>query len=143
MSEGKTVSYTIAYVFIALGVIVSCLLISFGVLFVIASTDREGGDPGWLSVGAIMIVAGLVITALAVGVFAFLRVRRAQEAKKQGPQEIVQKIDLSGDIQLEKMKCQNCSAELDRDSITVKEGAIFVSCPYCGTAYQMVEEPKW
>jgi DNA-directed RNA polymerase subunit RPC12/RpoP len=41
------------------------------------------------------------------------------------------------------MKCQNCGAELSKDSITVKEGAIFIACPYCGAAYQMVEEPKW
>lgn len=141
MSEGKTIGYTIAYTLIAIGLIVSCLLVLFGVLFIVASTDRQTGDPGWLTVGIIFLAAGLIITALAVGVFVFLRIRRSKEA--EGPQEIIQKIDLSGDIELEKIKCQNCSAALDKDSITVKEGAIFISCPYCGTAYQMVEEPKW
>ena len=141
MSTEKTVGYTIVYTMIVIGVIASCLLISFGVLLVIGSTDRQTGDMGWLPIGVGLIVTGLIITALAVGVFVFLRARRAKETATTT--EIVQKIDLSGDIELEKMKCQNCSAELDKDSITVKEGAIFVSCPYCGTAYQMVEEPKW
>ena len=141
MSTEKTVSYTVVYTLIVIGIIVSCLLISFGALLVMASTDRQTGDTGWLPIGVGFVLTGLIVAALAVGVFVFLRIRRAKEAKQT--QEIIQKIDLSGDIALEKMKCQNCSAELDRDSITVKEGAIFVSCPYCGTAYQMVEEPKW
>jgi DNA-directed RNA polymerase subunit RPC12/RpoP len=59
------------------------------------------------------------------------------------PEQIVQKIDLSGDIQMAKIKCKNCGADLDKESISVREGAIFISCPYCGSTYQMVEEPKW
>jgi len=142
MSTEKTVTHTIAYTLIVIGVIGSCLLIGFGVLVIIASTDRT--TPGayeWLPIGVGLVIVGLIITTLAVGVFVFLRIRRSKEAA--GPQEIIQKIDLSGDIELEKLKCQSCGAELDKDSITVKEGAIFVSCPYCGAAYQMVEEPKW
>jgi len=141
MSTEKTAGYTIAYVLIVLGVIVSCLLIGFGVLLVIASSDPAQGDPGWLAIGTGLIVVGLVITTLAVGVFVFLRIRRSKaEAQKT---EIVQKIDLSGDIELAKITCQNCGGELNKDSITVREGAIFVDCPYCGASYQMVEEPKW
>jgi len=141
MSEGKTAGYTIVYVLIIIGLIVACIFLFFGVLSIWGAFTPGGGQSELLVMGGITVAIGLVITALAVGVFVFLRIRRSKEAK--GPQEIIQKIDLSGDIELEKMKCQNCSAELDKDSITVKEGAIFVSCPYCGTAYQMVEEPKW
>ena len=141
MSTEKTMGSTIAYVLIVLGVIVSCLLIGFGVLVVIASPDPTQGSPGWLPIGVGLIVVGLIIVALAVGVFVFLRIRRSKSEVQKT--EIVQKIDLSGDIELEKMKCQNCSAELSKDSVTVKEGAIFIDCPYCGTSYQMVEEPKW
>ena len=141
MSEGKTVGYTIAYTMIVIGLIVSCLLISFGALLIVGSSDRQAGDPGWLGVGVIFLVAGLVIAGLAVGVFVFLRVRRSREA--QQAQEIIQKIDLSGDIEMETLKCQKCGGELQKDSITIKEGAVFISCPYCGSAYQMVEDPKW
>ena len=32
---------------------------------------------------------------------------------------------------------------LDEDSVELKEGAIFVKCPYCETSYQVEEAPKW
>ena len=140
MSTEKTIGLTIAYVLIGLGIIVSCLLLLFGILFFIAGTN-PGQPTGTTGVGVVLILIGLVIAALAVGVFVFLRIRqRKGEAQKT---EIVQKIDLSGDIELEKLKCQNCGGVLKKDSVTVREGAIFVDCPYCGVSYQMVEEPKW
>jgi len=140
-TEEKTIGYTVFTVLAIIGLIVSCILILFGVLFLWGAFSPEG-DPGWITIGAITVGIGLGIIALSVGAILYIRYRSSKEAA-EGPQEIIQKIDLSGDIQLEKMKCQNCSAELDQDSITVKEGAIFVSCPYCGTSYQMAEEPKW
>ena len=122
MSAGKTIGY-----------IVAGILIFFGILFIWGAFSPQG-EPGW-------IVVGIISAAIGLGIIAFVRLREPKPA--QPPQEIIQKIDLSGEVELEKLKCQNCGAELDQDSIKVKEGAIFVSCPYCGTAYQMVEEPKW
>ena len=116
-----------------IGYIVAGILIFFGVLFIWGAFSPQG-EPGW-------IIIGIITAGIGLGIIAFIRLREPKP--DQPPQEIIQKIDLSGDVGLEKMKCQNCGAELDKDSITVKEGAIFVSCPYCGTAYQMVEEPKW
>ena len=122
MSAAKTIGY-----------IVAGILIFFGILFIWGAFSPQG-EPGW-------IVVGIISAAIGLGIIAFVRLREPKPA--QPPQEIIQKIDLSGEVELEKLKCQNCGAELDQDSIKVKEGAIFVSCPYCGTAYQMVEEPKW
>ena len=122
MSAGKTIGY-----------IVAGILIFFGILFIWGAFSPQG-EPGW-------IVVGIISAAIGLGIIAFVKFREPKPA--QPPQEIIQKIDLSGEVELEKLKCQNCGAELDQDSIKVKEGAIFVSCPYCGTAYQMVEEPKW
>ena len=116
-----------------IGTIVAGILIFFGVLFIWGAFSPQG-EPGW-------IVVGIITAAIGLGIIAFVKFREPKPA--QPPQEIIQKIDLSGEVELEKLKCQNCGAELDQDSIKVKEGAIFVSCPYCGTAYQMVEEPKW
>ena len=122
MSAGKIIGYIIAGI-----------LIFFGVLFIWGAFSPQG-EPGW-------IVVGIITAAIGLGIIVFIKLREPKPA--QPPQEIVQKIDLSGEVELEKLKCQNCGAELDQDSIKVREGAIFVSCPYCGTAYQMVEEPKW
>jgi len=57
--------------------------------------------------------------------------------------EVVQKVDLSGDVSMETLKCRNCGAQLDKSSVTVVAGAVMVNCPYCGTSYQIEEEPKW
>jgi Na+/melibiose symporter-like transporter len=122
MSAGKMIGY-----------IVAAILILFGVLFIWAAFSPEG-QTGWILVGVVTVAIGL-------GIIGLIKFREPKPA--QPPLEIVQKIDLSGEVELEKLKCQNCGAELDQDSITLKQGAIFVSCPYCGTAYQMVEEPKW
>jgi Zn finger protein HypA/HybF involved in hydrogenase expression len=56
---------------------------------------------------------------------------------------VVQQIDLSGDVNLETMKCKVCGAPLAKDSLEVKAGAIFVTCSHCGSTYQFEEEPKW
>ena len=122
MSVGKIIGYIIA-----------AILVFFGVLFVWAAFSPDG-EPGWIIIGIISVAVGL-------GIIALIKFREPKPA--QPPQEIIQKIDLSGDIEMETLKCEKCGGELKKDSITVKEGAIFISCPYCGSTYQMVEEPKW
>ncbi|RLC62726.1 MAG: hypothetical protein DRI48_09260 [Chloroflexi bacterium] len=122
MSAGKIIGYVVA-----------AILIFFGVLFIWGAFSPEG-EIGWILVGVISVAIGLGIVAV---------VKFRQPRPSQPPQEIVQKIDLSGDIDLETLKCRRCGGELTEESITVREGAIFISCPYCGSAYQMVEEPKW
>jgi Zn finger protein HypA/HybF involved in hydrogenase expression len=141
MSEGKTIGYTIAYVLIVIGLIVACILIFFGVLSIWGAFTPGGGQPQLLTLGGITVFIGLAIVAAAVGVFVFLRIRRARET--QAAQQIIQKIDLSGEVKAEKLKCQNCGGELSKDNISVQAGAVFVSCPYCNASYQNVEEPKW
>ena len=82
------------------------------------------------------VIIGIVLLGAAL-FFIFL-------ARSKAPKiELVQRIDLSGDVSVEEMRCQACGATLDSDSVKVEAGAIFVSCPYCGTSYQLEEEPKW
>ena len=52
-------------------------------------------------------------------------------------------VDLTGDVGFEQLKCQNCDGVLDKESIEVKAGTIFVNCPYCNASYQFEEAPKW
>ncbi|MCP4537453.1 MAG: hypothetical protein GY832_09935 [Chloroflexi bacterium] len=140
MSEGKVINRTVVTILMIPAVIFACILIFFGVLFIWGAFSPEG-DSGWITIGVITVAVGIGIITLAVGFFIFMRIRRLRES--QQPQEIVQKIDLSGDIELETLKCQKCGGELQKDSVSVREGAVFIDCPYCGSAYQMVEEPKW
>jgi len=111
-------------------------MILFGVMFIIGSTDDEvqaSGQLGlWCGVGVALIVVGLAIIG-----FAWWQKRKEQKI------EITQQIELTGDLEMEKLKCEQCGAPLDKKSISVEAGAITVHCPYCGSVYQISEEPKW
>jgi hypothetical protein len=125
-------------------VILALVLIFFGVLWVWASTAEEaGGQAGSrFGVGACLIVVGLLLIAGA-GVLSYRSYRQYRADK---PQTIVQKIELPGDLsmsQLEQMKCRACAGPLGKDDITVRGGAIVVTCPYCGVSYEIEEMPKW
>jgi hypothetical protein len=113
-----------------IGNVIAAILIFFGVLFIWAAFSEQG-SPNY-------IIVGIITAGVGLGIIAFIRLRDPKP-----PQEIIQKVDLSGDVGMEKLHCKNCGAELEKESITVKAGAVIVSCPYCGSDYQVVEEPKW
>ncbi len=123
MSAGRIIAYLAAAV-----------LLFFGVLFIWGafSPQAAGQGGGW-------IVVGLVMAAMAFLLIWFASRRKAAE----GQVEIIQKIDLSGDVNLEKLSCRNCGGALTADNVKMVAGAPVVSCPYCGTSYQLAEEPKW
>ena len=111
--------------------IAAAILIFFGFLFVYGAFSPQG-SAGWIPVGLISLGAGFVLIWLAG--------RRAAAA---GKQEIVQRIEISGDVSLEKMTCRNCGGALSSENVKVVAGAAVVTCPFCGTSYQLEEEPKW
>lgn len=105
--------------------ILSVVLGLLGALFVIGSQ----GQIGRIVIGVILIGAGIVL-------YATTRLRAKETT-------VVQKIDLTGDVSTQEMKCKNCGGTLTSKSITVKAGAIFITCEYCGSSYQIEEAPKW
>ncbi len=119
MSAGRIIAY-----------IAAAILIFFGVLFVWGAFAPQG-SVGWIIVGVISIGAGLVLIWLA-----------GRRAKREAA-ELVQRIELSGDIDLETLTCRNCGGALSPDNVKMVAGAPVVSCPYCNTSYQLTEEPKW
>jgi hypothetical protein len=124
MSAGKIVGY-----------VISGILILFGVLFLLSAFASDTGvNP------VERLVRGVILVGIGLAIIVIIKMR---EPKPEQKVVVEQKIDFSGDIELEKLQCRNCGAELDKKSITLAEGAVIVSCPYCGTSYQMVEEPKW
>jgi DNA-directed RNA polymerase subunit RPC12/RpoP len=137
-SAGNIALMVVGLIFLCVG----GLFGAFGVLYVLAAHSADAADPGArLGVGIGMIVLGLIIWSVAA-VGAFLAWRRMQPKPEQKV-TIRQEVELTGDIDLASLKCEKCGASLDKDAITVKEGAILISCPYCGASYQIVEEPKW
>jgi hypothetical protein len=123
MSTGKIIGYILAGI-----------LLLFGVLWLLSAFSTGAASPlGRLVVGGILVLIGL-------GLIVAIRLR---EPKPEQQVTIRQEIDLSGDVEMEELQCRNCGAQLDAKAVSVVEGAVIVSCPYCGATYQIVEEPKW
>jgi hypothetical protein len=112
--------------------IAAAILIFFGVMFVWA-TFSPNGQIGWLVVGIITIAIG----------FAIILLVSRSKAAQGAPQEATYKVDLSGSVKLESMKCQSCGGSLSPENVKMVAGAPVVTCPYCGVSYQLTEQPKW
>ena len=82
------------------------------------------------------LLIGIVLMAVSLAVL-YLAFRRKESVI------VEQKIDLGGAVNPKLLKCRNCGAELSRNDISVRAGAVFTSCPYCHSEYQIEEEPKW
>jgi Zn finger protein HypA/HybF involved in hydrogenase expression len=92
-------------------------------------------------IGLAFLITGRVVVGLlliSVSVFLdFLAFRKKETVV------VEQKIEIGGEISSRMLKCRNCGAELNKDAMEVKLGAVFVACPYCHSQYQLEEEPKW
>ncbi|MEA4812932.1 MAG: hypothetical protein VB108_10240 [Anaerolineaceae bacterium] len=109
------------------------LLVIFSFLFILGSGGGTG-NPAWLTYG----IGGLVIAGIMI--FAGWKFAALANPPKQ---EIVQKIDLAGNVRMDTIKCQACGAPLAPDDIKLVNGGVMVTCHSCGTTYQVTEEPKW
>ena len=112
---------------IAIAYILSVILGLFGLVFIIGSQGMT-----------LRIIVGIILLIAASALIFMARIRPKQI-------NVVQKmkIDLSGDVSLESLKCTSCGGKLSEKSVSVKAGAVFVNCEYCGAAYQIEEAPKW
>ena len=85
---------------------------------------------------AVRVIIGIVL----LGAAAFM----VYLARSKGPEmKVTHQVDFTGETELEELRCRACSGRLNADSVKMREGAIYVDCPYCGTSYQLEEKPKW
>jgi uncharacterized Zn-finger protein len=104
------------------------------VLYLLSAFSAETLNPGGrLLVGGVLVLLGL-------GIIVAIRLR---EPKPKQEVVVHQQIDIGGDVDMEALKCESCGAQLDKSAISLEEGAVMVTCPYCSATYQIVEEPKW
>ena len=88
--------------------------------------------------GQWMRMAVAIVLWVAAGALVWLARKMPQHTTN-----IVQKIDLSGDVRLESLTCRSCGGTLSKKSVSVSAGAVFVNCEFCNATYQIEEEPKW
>jgi len=98
-----------------------------------------GGAQGVTGIGSTGIVLGAI--ALVGGII--MIIIAARKTKQETAQNVTLKVDLPGDTRVEQMKCKSCGGALTTDNIKMVQGAPMVTCPFCGTVYQLTEEPKW
>ena len=109
----------------ALGAIAVAVLFFFGFIFALASSVAY--TPTRLIVSALLFIVGF-------GIIYYL-------ARK--PTTIVQRLEVSGEMKAVTIKCPNCGASVNADSIKIVSGVPYATCPYCGHAFEVAEEPKW
>ena len=85
-----------------------------------------------VGIGAVALVGGIVLIVLAVN-----------KTKQETAQNVTLKVDLPGETKISQVTCRQCGGALKPENIKMVAGAPMVECPYCGTTYQMTEEPKW
>jgi hypothetical protein len=121
-------------------IVIGVIALAIGVIFFLASSSSlastaqvsERTTVGWFgcSIAFLLLGGGIAILWIAY-------------KKRDQKIEVVQKVDISGDVDLETLKCRNCGAALDKSAVKVVAGAVMVTCPYCGTSYQIEEKPMW
>ena len=125
---------------IYVGAVILLLLAAAGIClggFILlgASGGAQGvtgiGSAG-VGIGAIALIGGIVLIVLAVN-----------KTKQETAQNVTLKVDLPGDTKISQVTCSKCGGALKPENIKMVLGAPMVECPYCGTTYQLTEEPKW
>ena len=131
---GKTLLYVGAGILFLIGL---CLL-GYGALSVIGSTSANG-SANWLTFGLGFGGVGILFLGGGAGlVYAGMR-----GTKEEVVQQVTMKVDLPGDTKISQITCRQCGGALKPENIKMVAGAPMVECPYCGTTYQLTEEPKW
>jgi hypothetical protein len=111
--------------------IVGAILVLFGVLFLWAAFG-PAFTASWFIIGLITAIIGLALIWFG-----------SRQKPTSQIEQVNVKIDLPANVELDKFQCNNCGGQLTTDNVKLVAGAPVVTCPYCGTSYQLSEEPKW
>jgi hypothetical protein len=123
-----------------IGAVILLLLAAAGICVgVFILLGAAGGAQGVTGIGSTGIMLGAI--ALVGGII--MVVIAARKTRQETAQNVTLKVDLPGDTKIEQMKCKSCGGVLTADNIKMVNGAPMVTCPFCGTVYQLTEEPKW
>ncbi len=111
-----------------IGAIAAAILFFFAIVFALAASVQATSTR--LVTSGLLFIIGLVVI---VGIYYATR----------KPKTVIQRLEVSGQMQAAAIKCPNCSASIDAKEIKIVAGVPYVKCPYCGTTFEVTEEPKW
>ncbi len=119
-----------------LGAIAVAVVFFFAIIFAVAaSAQTQPPLPEQTIQTRLLVSAFLFIIGLAIIVGIYFTTRK--------PKTVIQRLEISGQMKGAPIKCPNCSASIDASQIKVVGGVPYVKCPYCGTTFEVTEEPKW
>jgi uncharacterized membrane protein len=113
-----------------LGAIAVAVLFFFAVIFLLASSAPDipsDQSTSRLIVGVMLFIIGIAI--------AYYITRK--------PKTVIQRLEVSGQMKAASIKCPNCGGSVDANLIKIVSGVPYATCPYCGTTFEVTEEPKW
>jgi predicted Zn finger-like uncharacterized protein len=116
-----------------LGAIGVAVLFFFAVIFALASSAL--GIPPQTAQTRLITSTFLFIIGIAVIIGIYFVTRK--------PKTVIQRLEVSGQMKGASITCPNCSASIDANQIKIVSGVPYVKCPYCGTTFEVTEEPKW
>ncbi len=111
-----------------LGAIAVAVVFFFAVIFALAASVQATLTR--LVTSGILFVIGV---AIIVGIYYTTR----------KPKTVIQRLEVSGQMKAASIKCPNCGASVDAIQIKIVSGVPYATCPYCGTTFEVTEEPKW
>ena len=111
-----------------LGALAVAVLFFFGLIFAIAASVQETAT-------RLAVSLALFVLGFALAYVTYLTSRK--------PTTVIHQVEVSGQMKAAAIKCPNCSASIDANSIKIISGVPYATCPYCGTTFEVTEEPKW
>ncbi|MFN3741971.1 MAG: hypothetical protein ACK4VW_04800 [Anaerolineales bacterium] len=118
--------------------LIAACAVGLGGFLYLASLDPQQGNPAWARMGGTLACSGSLAFLIALLVLVFA-IRRQQQEKA----EVTYKVELPGEVEAQLLRCRACGGALTANDVKMVNGAPMVTCPYCGTVYQLSEEPKW
>jgi predicted Zn finger-like uncharacterized protein len=116
-----------------LGGIAVGILFFFAVIFALASS--YSGLTAQVAQSRLVTSLILFIIGLSIVVGIYFVTRK--------PKTVIQRLEVSGQMKATQIKCPNCGGSINTDQIKIVSGVPYVKCPYCGTTFEVTEEPKW
>lgn len=116
-----------------LGAIAVAVLFFLAVIFALASSAST--ITAQIAQNRLIISGMLFIIGIAVVVGIYFTTRK--------PKTVIQRLEVSGQMKAASIKCPNCGASVDANQIKIMSGVPYATCPYCGTTFEVTEEPKW
>ncbi len=111
-----------------IGAIAAAILFFFAIVFALASSVQAATTR--LVTSGLLFIIGISVI---MGIYYITR----------KPKTVIQRLEVSGQMQTAAIKCPNCGASIVANQIKIVSGVPYVKCPYCGTTFEVTEEPKW